>query len=207
MGAVIWKEIGLNPLVDLWEPPGQARGNWDSLGGHRHRQELFMEARSTMRTLVQASPIWSPPSGLLVLGAYLSTNWLAPDPGLPSLRIQPWGTQPCSPVDQHQSWALSPKAHSQLLGPSPIHQWVTTAPSPPGHAASHTVNWCHPSASQQPPHKAGPNSRVSPGASPAYQHAHSSQPHYNRRAHAAHIGSTPRAYSSDVQRGGCCWTP
>ena len=44
-------------------------------------------------------------------------------------------------------------------------------------------------------------------ASPTYQCTPGSLPCHNRGLHTAHIGGTPRAYSSGDQRGVCCWDP
>ena len=55
----------------------------------------------------------------------------------------------------------------------------------------------------QAPHEAQPCSQLSLGQ-PAYQRAHSSWSHCNRRAHITHIGNSPRTYSFGDQKGVCC---
>lgn len=39
------------------------------------------------------------------------------------------------------------------------------------------------------------------------QHSCSSQPHHNKKMHAAYIGNAPEASDSGGQRGVCCWIP
>ena len=41
--AVIWKESGSGPLVDLGKSPGKSGGHCDLPFGHRHWQQLFEE--------------------------------------------------------------------------------------------------------------------------------------------------------------------
>ena len=122
-------------------------------------------------------PFWEAHS-TTITPALSSTIWNPPS------SLLALGTQPHALAGQHQPCVPSSQQCGQLYG-KPI-------PSSSIHTAT-----AQGMASQP--------TRL--GASPTYKLAHSSEPHHNRRVYTAHIGGTPRVYSSGDQRGACYRDP
>ena len=55
--AVIWRELGSDPFVDLRDPLREAGGNWESPVEHRYWWQPLWGVFSTMRTLGLASSV------------------------------------------------------------------------------------------------------------------------------------------------------